>query len=402
MGASQSVPKEATDAEIIADIESRSAMVDKAMTENLSNLSGLLSDFNKNDTESIVKNIKSLEGFKGKLPDSLLDRASKMHRSILDSIDGTLTEDEKKQEVSSNSAVQGFIQRFVDKDLDAKMADYLANPFIQGDPVVQKSMKDVTNSIKSIRGKYKFFEYKYVQMNLFLIVFTKNIHNTVKKFIDETSAFYEAREKYHLVLIHNVVKIFQEQLGDETKKLTDLDTSQFTNAINELASNVMDSIKQQKQVSEKMKADSLAEMLKYLMQRETEFAEEIISGVEAYKSDNPVGANGKPLIGPAVKPGFIAADAFAGEKPGYKFATGAKGNGYYLNAAAAPAPQAVPYGPHRPDFIAADEFEGQRTGYKYSTGDRGRGYYLLKNAATSMTGGDFRGTSMLPQNFYEL
>jgi len=373
MGVSTSKP-ETTDGDVVKEIENKKVFIDKALIENITGLNDILTQFSKNDTQGIVDKIKSMEEFKDKIPESVLSKVGDVHRTLLDTIDSSLTESDKKKQLETDAAVASYIQKFVDKDLDVKMKDYLQNPFIQNDPVVAQSMNDVTNSIKTIRGKYKYFEYKYVQMNIFLILFTKHVHNIMKKFIDETSTFYAAREKYHLVLIHNVVKTFQQQLGDETKKLTDINTEDFTKSITELTKNVMESITTQKQLGEKMKNDSLAEILKYLMERETEFAQEVIKGVDTYKTNNPVDKDGKLVPTVANIPEFISAGTFQGAKPGYSFTSGPKGQGYYLNARVNRVPE---YGPsNKLEFISAASFEGAKEGYSYTSGPKGQGYYL--------------------------
>ena len=337
------------DMEIFDEIENKRVVVDKTLTNNLNTISDIVTQFSQNDTQAIVNKIKSMPEFKGKLPDAVLQHMSDAHRSILDTIDSSLSETDRKKLLQNDSAIAGFIEQYVDKDMDTKMKNYLQNPFIKDDPVVKKTMEDVTGSIKSIRSKYKYFEYKYVQMNLFLVVFTKHIYDVMNKFIDDTVGFYEAREKYHLVLIRNVIKTFQQQLGDETKNLTSLDTSSFTKAINELAASVMDGINKQKDLGTKLKEDSLNEILSFLMSKEKDFAIELIKSVDNYKATAPaigqnnynpytaspsgIGASGTGQTSLVSNDtvNFIPSSLNEGDKyKGYKFRPdGSLGSGYY-------------------------------------------------------------------------
>jgi hypothetical protein len=422
MGASQSVPtiQDQENEQIMEDIENKKVMIDKALSNNITELGTLLGQFQKNDTMARVDKIKSMDEFKGKVPDTVLAKVSEAHKNVLDSLDNTLlSPEDRNNQLSTDNALSNYIQKSVNKDLDEKMKTYLANPFIEGDPVVKKSMSEVTNSIKTIRGKYKFFEYKYLQLNVFMILFVKHIHNTVKKFIDETVTFYEAREKYHLVLIHNVVKTFQQQLGDETQAMVDLDTETFGKALRVLTESVMDSMNKQKTLADKMKQNSLQEILKFLMNREADFAKDIIAGVEGYKSANPQSPSeieGRRVEGPENRAKFIASSTAAGMPQGYKFQNGEQGLGFYLNSR--PGPERPSFGPlprssslgssynqplpgmygptSRPQFIPSSQFTGRRDGYVYATRDQGTGYYR------NSRGGFIRGSSMLPQKFFEL
>jgi hypothetical protein len=196
------------------------------------------------------------------------------------------TYEEKGKKLEINSAVADYIQKDVDKDLDHQLKEYMDNPFIKDDPMVQRGVKDVADSIKSIRGKYKFFEYKYLQMNVFLIGFITHVGETLVRFVNETSAFYEAKEKYHLMLIRNLVKTFQDQLEiDANDSGGKIDATTIGDSLKELTQSVIDSIAKQKEFTEKSKQQSLQDILKFLMERESEFADELVNIVDKYKTD---------------------------------------------------------------------------------------------------------------------
>lgn len=348
-------------------IEEKGAMVDKVLTENLTNVSEILSQFHKNDTENIVKKIREMPEFKDKIPNNVLERVSVFHKTLLDTIDNSVTD--KNKELETDTGIATYIQKYVDKDYENKMQDYINNPFIKNDPIVRDNVVSVANSIKTIRSKYKFFEYKYIQMNMFLMLFIKHVHGLMTKFIDETAAFYEAREQYHLVLIHNVIKTFKDQLGDETKQLSDLDTSHFSNAMKDLTNSLIQSMESQKQLGEKMKQESLNDILKFLMEREHDFASELIQTVDNYKTTHPSKAT--------------AASASSAS-----------------SSSSSPASSSLPvYGPEtKPLYIPASSMQGNKPGYVFKMGDKGLGYYVN----TGLRGGFIRDNSMIPQDFYKI
>ena len=218
-------------------------------------------------------------------------------------------------------------------------------------------------------------------MNLFLITFVKHISDNMNKFINETVAFTEAREKYHLVLIHNVIKVFQEQLSTEAANMVNFDNTNLSQLLTELTQGIMKTIDNQKELAESMRKQSLQDIIKYLMEKQSEFAEDIIGTVGEYTKAHPVG--------PSPKPEFIPATTPSGSKDGYVFTTGPKGTGYYLNT----SPM------RREEFIPAVTFMGDKEGYEFKpSGDKGSGYYLKK----LMMGGFPKDLSIFPQNFYSL
>jgi hypothetical protein len=389
--------------DVMHDIETKGAIVDKVIVDNIENLGKLVSQFNKNDTEAILDQIKNSTEFKGKFPEQLLSRIGGLHQSILNTIDSSLTPDDKKKEMETDANIQNYISKFVDKDTDEKMKEYLDSPFIKNDQVVLRSMTDVTGSIKNIRSKYKYFEYKYVQMNLFLIMFTKFVYTTVNKFISESAALYEAREKYHLVMIHNVIKTFQNIFKSESDKLTNIDTSSFTEAIKLLTKDVTDGIMKQRAVTEGMKKQSLNDILKFLMQ-ETEFAQEIVGVVGEYTRNNPSGTQ-PTEYGPPTdpnKPQFIPyttvnRDAkgvrLVPERSGYAFKREGDREGYFLNTDARPTQK----------FLEDAEYQSLRRGLKgyynrRSTGEFGPGYYLINNKRPDVVTLQFIPLESIPKN----
>lgn len=312
MGQAASTPSAAQPAatqqeeqEIMKEIERTKDHVDKTLVDNINNLNQILEQFKSNDTKSMIDKIKKdnvlLQNYnslspdekekykyKLKLDDSLLTKLEDIHMNVLNNLDYTFADVKTKGKLGDDKNLQQYIQGFVDKDLDLRMKDYLQNPFIQGDPVVARSMADVTNSIKTIRGKYKYFEYKYVQMNLFLMVFINYVNNTMRQYIDETAAFYAARQKYHLVLIQNVIKTFQSQLGDEAKKMTDIDIENFTVPLSQLTNEITKSILENKKIAEVQKSENLSKILSFIMEREEDFAEKIVKSADKFKEQSAI------------------------------------------------------------------------------------------------------------------
>jgi hypothetical protein len=371
----QAADKEKAEA-VIKNIEDRRVMVDEVLTTNITELSKILQQFNTNDTENLVNRLKENSELSSKLPKDAMDRIGTIHKSLLDSIDAGVSDEEKKKMLQTDGGLSKHIQMFMDKEMDAKMKDYLSNPFIANDPTIQKNMVDITGSIKSIRSKYKFFEYKYIQMNLFLITFIKHVSDNMNKFINETIAFTEAREKYHLVLIHNVIKVFQEQLSSEAANMVNFDNTNISQLLTELTQGVIKTIDDQKELAESMRKQSLQEIIKYLMEKQSEFAQDIIGSVDEYQK-------AQPAIGPAEKPKYIAAATFDGVKPDYDFKTVDGKTGYYLKegtAAPAPSADASKY----PSIGASTSATGP------------------SSPTRALSGGFPKDLSLFPQNFYQL
>ncbi len=273
-----------TDEQFQTEINQRQLMVDKNIIENLDSLTKLLNEFNDNDTQNILEKIEKDDSLNKSVPVNIRETVKNTHARILKEINGD------KEQLKSNANLQQFINKTISGDVQDKLNGFLENPFIKDDPVVSTSLKGITDSINQIRSKYKFFEYKYLQTNIFFIIFVKYISETITKFITETTAFHEARQKYNLVLIHNIVKTIQESVGAQIEgpdgkkiEFDEKDINQVSDTIKELSKNVMDSISKQKEMMEQQKAHSLKDIIEFMMKTESEFAKEMVQAVDQYK-----------------------------------------------------------------------------------------------------------------------
>ena len=267
--------------EITKEIEEKKAVLDKNMVTSLAQLGELMKQYNRNDIPHLLQNMRE----KGiKMPSSIVERLTASHSTLLNNIDNVYSEQDKNNKVATDQALAEYLQKDVDEDLENQLKQYMQNPFLSNDPMIMQGVQEVASSIKSIRGKYKFFEYKYLQMNVFLITFINYVNETLTRFVSETSAFYEAKEKYHLLLIKNLVKTFQDQLDIEAKAANgSAEAVNIGDTLKELTQSVIDSIAKQKEFTEKSKQQSLQDILKFLMERESDFAKELVGIVDKYK-----------------------------------------------------------------------------------------------------------------------
>jgi hypothetical protein len=390
----QQLEQEVKDEQKMAqDIEERKVFISKELGGGIQDLSAMLSQFNQNDTQGILNRIKEMPEFKDKFPNNLMNRVGELHKNILDTIDTSLTNEDKLKEIEKDAGVANYIQKFVDKDMDLKFQSYLDNPYIKNDDVILRSMTDVTNSIKTIRSKYKYFEYKYVQMNIFFILYTNQVQKLVSKFITETSAFYEAREKYNLVLFRNVIKQIQDMFGKESRDLTDLDTTPLSDAMRGVVENTLNNIKGHKDFIDgtvKKANSELKDIIKFFMNNQTEFAQKIVDAADEYRRERPAPAANNPSGSPrstSERPGIvkITRDAkpmyeiYTGEKEGYIWSEGISSKnepdvkiqkpGYYPKYFVTKTNKGYEDGEYQ-------VYDGEKDGYEWKNGPNGLGYYL--------------------------
>lgn len=234
-------------------------------------LAKLLESMRKNDTFALVENLGRLNDVSGRVPDEIISRITGAHANIVDGFNNSTIE-------KGNSSISNLIQNSVNRDIDDKMKGFLDDPAVKQHPEMAASMEDITNNIKLLRGKYKFFEYKYLQMNIFLILFVINIQESLQTCIDANVSLCEQRDIQLLKLVQDVVHNLQVHMGEPSMKVEENAT--LADSIKQLSNSIMDNIKNHKQIGEKVKHDTMQEMMQFVMKKEIDFATDIVNVVE--------------------------------------------------------------------------------------------------------------------------
>jgi hypothetical protein len=82
-----------------------------------------------------------------------------------------------------------------------------------GETPIKANIDTIFDTVKSLKVKYKFFEYKYIELNLFMILFTQQVYETLQKFITSVSMFNKVRDETREQLIQDAFKAMNDLLG---------------------------------------------------------------------------------------------------------------------------------------------------------------------------------------------
>jgi hypothetical protein len=176
-------------------------IVPKDILDNVQKLQELLQQFNENDMNFVTNAIKQYnESLKDKslaINDDIIrnygTKLNQFHVSLVDHITGPnsmLSEQDKNEKFKES-------MKNVNQLLDVQLPEVIAGKtkeiktgieslsVMKSYPELQNTTNSIINNIYKLKARNYFFEYKYVQMNVLLLVAMQNMYTTMIKGIDE-------------------------------------------------------------------------------------------------------------------------------------------------------------------------------------------------------------------------
>jgi hypothetical protein len=363
------------------------------IVDKIKGLGDVIKHFNENDTTSIegfIDNFNKQVSDKEKidLGPEVKSLMLSFHNQVLEVIDSQLgansTPEEKqavlKAKLKDNKQLNEMLKMYYDKKLMDFETKVFSDETVRDNPEVMSTVSNIMNNVKSLKVKYKFFEYKYIQMNVFLIVFIQYVYNSMSKFIVDVIAYNQTRDAIRQEMTKKIFEATQKILGASDLQMKPEDADSINRLIFNLQQKVQKDQTEIQELSGKLKNNSLSDLLNFVLTSDETLASHIMEGVEKYKqTSKPTNAQqtSKPT------------NAQQTSKP-----TNAQGNkgqqqyqqkaqyiqGQYQGVKPTPQPQT-----NYPKQIVEQNIPKTNS-----------------SENTSQQGGFVRGSSMFPQAFFEL
>ena len=249
------------------------ALVPSEVFERLKNLQEILSGFNENDPKFISKyiaqyNNEAPSGLKldmGKIQPQI-SRIDNLHTQLIRQITGN--QNITSSELSTNQNYQDQLKTelkdtknlidnrlpSVTKNLITTEIDKLLNDnLVKKDPVVKSTVESILGSIIGLKSRYSFFEYKYVQMNVLVMVIIQNLYNIMITSIKNIIDLHTQQSKQRDQDLNNILKLILGLLNSSQLSITPEDFDK----INLLVNNVKEQSKRDAEELQKIAKDSV-------------------------------------------------------------------------------------------------------------------------------------------------
>ncbi len=169
--------------------------------------------------------------------------------------------------------------KYVSKDLDPIKAT-IESTVLDSD--VKKVAGTVLNKFKDMKTQNLFFEYKFVQLYVFMSVFIQHVYQTMQDFIVKVEEINEAKNRVRInaykKLFDELLKIFEVK-GVDVGNPEDLD-KMFAN----LAGSIQQKVKDDQELFKKAASASMKDLLKFILENENGMTTDLISAVKDIES----------------------------------------------------------------------------------------------------------------------
>ena len=247
MGSSQSTQSGSKDPKDPAD-----ALVPSEVFERLKNLQEILTGFNENDPKFISKYIAQ---YNKDAPSGLqlnmsninpqISRIDNLHTQLIRQITGNQQitsselntnqnyQDQLKTELKDTKNLINTRLPAVTKNLITTEVDKLLNDnLVKKDPVVRGTVESILGSIIGLKSRYSFFEYKYVQMNVLVMVIIQNLYNIMITSIKNIIDLHTQQSKQRDQDLNNILKLILGLLNSSQLSITPEDFDKINLLVN--------------------------------------------------------------------------------------------------------------------------------------------------------------------------
>jgi len=307
MGASQSVQEKTAD--VTNTKRTTSEDIKKALTtgnqmflehdirDKILEVAGVMKSYSKSDYKSLLGEVDRLnEVLKAKgepqleISDQIKSSLMEFHKAILSKIESdnktTFANKEDKERrlteylQSSNSRkydetlnkmykdgkenveeIFTSLQEYYGSDMQESLNKILESPGITANEKMKTGLTSITSSIQNLKVKYRFFEYKYIQLNIFLILFIQKSYSSIDEFVTNVLAFNKQRDEIREKVISDLLDAMIKIMGAADLQLK---TDDF-NHLNKLLGDLSESMRKKEedlQKKIKMTEDVTKENLK--------------------------------------------------------------------------------------------------------------------------------------------
>lgn len=278
-------------------------MAPNNVVDKIKGLGDVIGFFNDNDTsalEGFVDEYNKRVSSKDKIDigPEIKNLLLSFHNQLLTVIDSQVvgaTPAEKQQILKSkmkdNKQLNEMLSMYYSDKLRSIEARVMSDETVKGNKELGDTVRTILNNVKSLKVKYKFFEYKYVQLNIFMIVFIQYVYNSMTKFIVDVIAYNQVRDAFRQEMTQKIFDATKDIMTSSDIQIKPQDADAITNLIQGLQAKVKKDQEEIQEMSARLKNNSMADLLNFVLKSDENLASHIVEGVEKYKQNQPFPAN---------------------------------------------------------------------------------------------------------------
>lgn len=237
----------------------------KQVVDQMKEVGNIIEVFKNDDGKGLLSIFEKYNDKLGvQIPDPVKKSLLAFHTAVLDNLEGADRDAAFTDIMNKPSAAFAALGKTFAKDVDRKRDDLFRTEFMKNNTEMQDSIGSILNNVKDLRVKYKYFEYKYIEMNIFLILFVQKMFQAMDDFTQNVIAFNKLRDANRENIMKETLKMMVDIMKSSDIEMNPTDFDHIMNMMEQVRGKVVDSDKKLQQKMTEMTSIVTANMSDFL------------------------------------------------------------------------------------------------------------------------------------------
>jgi hypothetical protein len=258
-------------------------VLDEGVKKNIDQLQTYVSQFNDNNVDQLMNVVK-------KFPLRLKDKngnenpydfgkieqfVQQFHTDLLKHIqknNANLSRDEisekMKEKVKDKKNLPDYLKGIYTDNLEPFKQEILKNDVVSKDAKLKSNIESILNNITGLKSKYRYFEYQYIQLNLFLIIFIQHTFHTLDKFIGTVMSYTVNQNNERSDSIRKLVDLLINIMNQANLQLDQENFDAIDNMMNLVESEIKKKQGSLQKAIDNARVEAMDEMIRNLVNAE--------------------------------------------------------------------------------------------------------------------------------------
>lgn len=225
------------------------------MKDKFKQVSELFQGYNTSSPAEIQERLRTIRTTLGSqditLSPEITTAMESVHNALISSIDKKITtsnlspqqRNSARKEALKNMQFEEILSVLTSNfsgDIDTQKNRVLENLGIATNAEIGQSVSSIFDTVKSLKVKYKFFEYKYIELNVFMLLYVQYSYETLQNFVDNVLQFNKIKNQSRDELIAEAFKSVSALMNDAQLQATPTDTDSLKKIMTALQTNMQE------------------------------------------------------------------------------------------------------------------------------------------------------------------
>ena len=324
--------------EVIKSLADKSVSMPQNMEKDLDLMKQMLSGLSNNNTELIIAAIDKYNEIYAKDDDkkrvvvsgNILNTIKNFHDKLILSmtdnkknISGIVNREERAKEIAGIKELQTAqstyeeIKKYVNKDVNAIKDTIVKDDVVAYNPAIKATVENIFDKFSEIKARDTFFQYKYIQMYLFLAIFVQHVYHSMDKFIKDVISINALKDRYRQEAYRQIFGKILDLYGSNGD-IPDLeDIGSIDKFFQGLSVDMEKKQAEVKKAYEAAQQNSMEGILKFIIENETGMTDTLMKVVKQKEAESKGQSQSgqqssptQPMFGGFVKGGSTFPQAF--------------------------------------------------------------------------------------------